>query len=178
MVDDLLTSGDRLERFLSRYCVDYFPAQWHWRPMKINKRCLKEAFSTASWALFTDDAERAADDIGRPASHQLSTSPRSAGSRRTITSVSYSYLFPVKVGLACDVFFFGDDPSLAASHAILHADRLATVWKGHTVLELHVGDGLDIDRISREVEDILGRLHHTDTFVMGIRRLCMAESKL
>jgi hypothetical protein len=183
MVDHLLTSGDHLERFFNHYCVDYVPAQWHWRPMKIDKRSLKELFSTSSWALFTYDNERTADDSGKTATGQLSesrqvTSSTFTGDSQNITSISYSYFYPVKVGLACDVFFFGDNPSLAASHAIMHAERLVSIWKGNTVLKLHVGDRLDVDQINAEVEEILGRSCHVDTFIMRIRSLRAPDSKL
>lgn len=155
--------------------------------MKIDKRSLKELFATASLSLFTTDGVATADNKENPnsdgllkeqaASLQFHGSMLSDGAD-AITSISYSYLYPVKIGLACDVFFFGDDPSLAASHAILHAEHLSSVWNGDTVLMLHVADRLDVDRINAKVEASFGRPYRSCAFVMGIRRMKLPESKL
>jgi hypothetical protein len=93
-----------------------------------------------------------------------------------ITSISYSYLYPVGVGLTSDVFFFGDNPSLAASHAILHAGHLASVTEGNIIFMLHLPERLDIAQINAEV---LGRSDiQLQSCMMEIRSLLTTLSKL
>jgi hypothetical protein len=81
----LLATGDYLERFLSRYCVDYVPAQWHYRPIKIDKRRIKELFATASWALFTQESD-VCKGIPRKSDADLSQSSDSDAGNVEITS--------------------------------------------------------------------------------------------
>jgi len=172
MVDTLLKSGDQLERFFDSYCVDYVPAQWHWRPMKIDKLHLKELFATASWALITDDVDdgdvKVNNRVGKSTTARVGT----------IRSLSYSFLFPVKIGLSCVTFFFGDDPQVAARHAIGHVEHLASVWKGNVGFWLHVPENLDLDQINAAVQSVLGSYANSMSYFMGKRRMPTLESKL
>jgi len=177
MVDTLLTSGDRLERFfkLNGHGGDYVVAQWHWRPMKINKVELRELFATASWAIITDDIDDGELDKDTSDSGDIKSTTTRVG---TIRSLSYSYLYPVKVGLSCVMYFFGDDPQEAARHAIGHAEHLATVWNGDTSFMLQVPEGLNHDEIDAAVQSVIGSCYNTMQYAMGVRGLTAPASKL
>jgi len=185
MVDTLLATDDRLECFFRNYSDKYIPADGHYRPMKIDRHDLKELFATASWALVNDDTDDGYDDGNQLSDIELLDINTTSDCRRitsnttpvgTIRSLSYSYSYPVKVGLSCDVFFFGDDPQEAARHAVAHAEHLATVWDGNIGFVLHVPAGLDVGPIDVTVQSVFDGPAQLEPMVIALRRLPEPEA--
>jgi len=179
MVDTLLTTSDHLERFFLDYYDVFVPTEGSCRPTKIDKLHLKELFATASWSFITYDIDDSNVEFNDNNSTNIITphcrATVSTTSRvRTIRSLSYSYFYPVKFGLTCDMFFFGNDPEQAIGHAIGHAEHLATVWNGNVAFLLHIPADLDIGPIDAALQSIFSP-GHLEPIVIAVRRLPVPE---
>ncbi len=143
-------------------------------------------FATAPSALFTTE-------VLEGGSHYIENNLSGLGSNEnaarkqviedpaTIRAISYSSYYHVKVGLVCDVYFFGDDWLLAVRHAVEHADHLVTSWNGVVTLVMHVPQALDNSQIEAAIATVLGAAGgHTlsANFIMEIRRMLATSSNL
>jgi hypothetical protein len=174
---DILRQTDLFEQFIGTYCTDYVPGQCNWRPMKLdNKTELKELFSTSAKVFVT--LKTSGNGLG---CLEKSTSSFLRGVS-SITSLSYSSIYQARIGVACDVFFFGDDVSAIPGHAYSHARHLTSIWSGNAGLTLNIPATLDVERVRSELWTLFdddssppSSPYSKAPFVLGIRPFALTS---